>query len=347
MRSAGFLFAVPALLAASLALVLHDTRPASAAPWGTGSDDPVLLVDVTYEAGDPLPASVLDRTPAVPSSSGAAYDAILASPMMQHPGFLSEVQRWVHFFETRSTRWFPGYLERMTWFEDHVDDVLSQRGLPWSLRYLPVLESGYSPTAVSSAEAVGLWQFMAPTARDFGMRIDAVVDERRDPFKATDAAARFLGQLYGDFDSWFLALASYNAGPHRIRGILQRHAPGRATSDRLYWDVRQHLPQETRDFVPKFVAAMVIASDPEAHGYRTPPKQPFAFDRIRVEPGTRLSTVARAVGSSSAEIDRLNPEYLRGRTPSGGVTYVRVPVGSGEAVQGRSARGRRGDGTQP
>ncbi len=265
-------------------------------------------------------------------------DEILASPMFQDRRFVAEVRRWVTFWETRHSQWVPSYLERMTWFEGNVDAVLAEHGLPWSLRFLPVLESGYSPSAVSSASAVGLWQFMEPTAKDFGMEVTRIVDERRDPFKSTDAAAKFLRELRGDFGSWFLALAAYNAGPERIRGILRRHAPGAEMSDSLYWAVRHHLPAETRDFVPKFLGAVFVAANPKAHGYEKPTPRPFRFDRVLVTEHTSLSAIARAADTTHDEIKRLNPEFISGVTPPRRNSYVRVPLGSASTVHRNATR---------
>jgi membrane-bound lytic murein transglycosylase D len=271
-------------------------------------------------------------------------DAILTSPMFQDQRFLAEVHKWVTFWETRHSKWVPSYLERMTWFEGNVDAVLAEHELPWSLRFLPVLESGYSTSAVSSASAVGLWQFMEPTAKDFGMEVTPVVDERRDPFKSTDAAAKFLSELHDEFDSWFLALAAYNAGPARIRGILRRHAPGAPMSDSLYWAVREHLPAETRDFVPKFLGAVFVAANPEAHGYERPTARPFRFDRVLVTDQTSLSAIARAADTTHDEIKRLNPEFIGGVTPPRRNSYVRVPLGSASLVQRNATRRSEGGG---
>ena len=281
-------------------------------------------------------------SPILPASFTAIEDELLASPMFEDQQFLYEVGRWVRFWETTHSKWLPTYLERMTWFEDNVDAVLAAHELPWSLRFLPILESGYSPSAVSSASAVGLWQFMEPTARDFDMEVTRLVDERRDPFKSTEAAASFLGQLRTDFGSWFLALAAYNAGPDRIRGILERRAPGAVLSDSLYWAIRHHLPSETRDFVPKFLGAVVVAANPEQHGYERPEPNPFVFDRVLVAALTSLAAVARYAGTSQEEITRLNPELIGGVTPPSRNTYVRVPVGSAEVLRANVAQ--KGDG---
>lgn len=265
--------------------------------------------------------------------SDRIVDELLQTPMLSHPPFVEEVRRWVDFWETAPATWFPDYLTRMTWFEELVDTTLAAHGLPWSLRYLPVIESGYSPTAVSSAEAVGMWQFMAHTARDFDMEVGPLVDERRDPFRSTEAAATYLRQLRDDFDSWFLALAAYNAGPHRIRGIIERYAPDAERSDALYWAIRPFLPKETADFVPNLFGAIIVASDPEAHGYARPTPAPFAFDVVPVRGSVTFEAAARATGVGRQEIARLNPAFVRGVTPRDAVVDLRVPPGRADAFR--------------
>lgn len=280
--------------------------------------------------------------PLLPPSLAGRDDDLLASPMLRDPEFRAEVERWVRFWETERTEWFPGYLARMTWFEGMVDTTLAAHGLPWSLRYLPVIESGYSTSAVSSAKAVGLWQLMASTAEDLGVEVTHFVDDRRDPFESTAAAADFLVALRAEFGSWFLALAAYNAGPDRIRGILRRHARNAPLSDSLYWAIRDVLPRETREFVPNLIGAMIVASDPEAHGYDVPEPRPFDFDRVPVRGAFTFEGLAQAAGANLEEIARLNPEYIRSVTPDRRRVEVRVPVGLGQAVRDYYASGARG-----
>ena len=274
-----------------------------------------------------------DEHSRIPPNFAVRADELLATPMLDNPEFRAEVARWVRFWETQPSQWFPAYLTRMTWFEEIVDTTLAAHDLPWSLRYLPVIESGYSPSAVSSAKAVGLWQFMADTARDFDIEVTRLVDDRRDPFVSTAAAADFLVHLREEFGSWFLALAAYNAGPNRIRGILDQHAPNAEPSDAVYWAIRDFLPKETADFVPNLFGAIIVASDPAAHGYSVPEPEPFAFDRVPVLGAITFEAVARATGASREEIARLNPEYLQGVTPAESVVDVRVPVGLGQSFR--------------
>ncbi len=291
------------------------------------------VVDVEPEGGATPAGVVVSAHPVLPERFHGVEDAILASPMLHHPPFAAEVERWVERWSTTFGRWMPTYLERMTSFEAYVDETLAEHGLPTSLRYLPVIESGYSPTAVSSAKAVGLWQFMAPTARDFGVEVSALVDDRRDPFVSTAAAADYLVQLHERYGSWFLALAAYNAGPDRIDGLIRRWLPGVEPSDAVYWALRNVLPDETRDFVPNFLGAVIVASDPEAYGFEAPRPVPFDFDRVPVSGSVSFATIARATGMPTDEIARLNPELLRGVTPPDRLVDLRLPPGSSVAFR--------------
>jgi len=224
----------------------------------------------------------------------------------------------------------------MGWFTETVDREIAARNLPASLRYLPVVESGYSPRAVSRASAVGIWQFMEETAEGFGLEINAHVDERRDPFKSTDAALTFLQQLRSEYGSWFFALAAYNSGPARVESILGRFAPLQVPSDSLFWALRKHFPVETQEFVPKLFGAIVVAGNPSAHGYTEVLARPFRFDRVRIPYPATLSVVAAAAGVDEAEIARLNPEFVEGGAPR--ERTFRIPEGKARSFRLNYAR---------
>jgi len=278
-------------------------------------------------------ASTSVSHPLLPPALAALDDGVLSSAMLHHPPFAAEVERWIGFWSNSFSDWMPVYLSRMTSFESMVDETLAAHGLPWSLRYLPVIESGYSPGAVSSAKAVGLWQFMAPTAVGFGIEVSDHVDDRRDPFVSTDAAAKYLVELREEFGSWFLALAAYNAGPDRIKGLLERYLPDVEPSDAAYWSLRNVLPDETAAFVPNLLGAIVVASDPAAHGYALPEPVPFDFESVPVLGSISFEGAARAASASAEEIARLNPEYVRGVTPPGRQVELRLPPGRSAAFR--------------
>jgi len=257
------------------------------------------------------------------------WDAILHSPTASNPAFLERIDYWTGIWRRSEVNRVPLYLERMALYQDLVDGVLEEHGLPKSLRYLPFLESGYSPRAVSRASAAGLWQFMAPTAADMRLSVTAYIDERRDPVKSTAAAAVYLTQLHQRFGSWYLALAAYNGGLGRVERLIAQHAPDAARDDDLYLTLGPHLPQETREFVARFIAGARVASDPEAFGFITPVGvEPFAWDEVVVADAASLDMLARAAGTTEAVIAALNPQLLRGMTLPRASTTVRVPPGS-------------------
>jgi membrane-bound lytic murein transglycosylase D len=169
---------------------------------------------------------------------------------------------------------------------------------------------------------------MAGTAREFGMEVGAFVDERRNPYKSTEAAVEFLEELHGDFDSWFLALAAYNGGPNRARRILRENAPLAQPSDSLFWALREHWPRETQEFVPKLVGAIIVARDPMRFGYEpVQPDAPLRFDRVTVSDAATLDVLAGAAEIDEDAMRMLNPELFRGFTPPGSSYVLRVPAG--------------------
>lgn len=298
-------------------------------PAETPPSLPPLLQDPVSEEKSPEPAP--DK-PLVEVPGSTAVDPILDSPWAREPGMQQEVQRWMESFQGREAPRFREALARMGRYRGMVEQELRARNLPQSLVFLPIVESWYAPSAVSWVGAGGLWQFMPATARGMGLRVDRLTDERRDPFRATPPALDFLSQLRDQFGSWFLALAAYNGGPGRLSRILRRRAPGEAGHDGLFRDVLRDLPRETRNFVPRFLAAATIGANPDAYGFGdVRVEDPLLFDEVEVPDATSLDVVARAAGVQQATIEGLNPQLLRGLTPAGVRTRIRVPFGKGEA----------------
>ena len=239
------------------------------------------------------------------------------------------VERWIEFFTTGAGRTrFRIYLERSGAFEDMIRQRLRDAEMPEDLLYLAMIESGMNPNAYSRAHAVGLWQFIKGTGRRYDLEIGYWLDERRDPFKATDAAVAHLGDLYEEFGSWYLAAAAYNAGAGRVsRGIKK-------TGSSDFWDLADArvLRSETRNYVPKLIAATMIATNPETYGFtdieRAPPLE---FDVVDVPDATSFDVLAEAAGTTEDEIRRLNPQYPRRVTPPDGAAEVRVPKGQSAA----------------
>ncbi len=239
-----------------------------------------------------------------------------------------EVEHWMERYLTDQRPVFRQYLEREGLYSEMILDALHRRGMPQELLYLAAIESGFSPGASSPVSATGLWQFMGPTAEAFGLRIDAYVDERRDPVRATEAALDYLSTLHDRFGSWYLAAAAYNAGPSRVARLLKAHTDDSQEAEDLYWEIVDHLPRETRAYVPKMLAAVLLAQAAHQYGFDVKPANPIRFDRVWVPGGTSLRTVAKAVGAPLARIRELNPQLLRGVTPPGETFGIRVPVGS-------------------
>ena len=237
------------------------------------------------------------------------------------------VEKWINYYAGRGRERFQVWLERSGTYMDLLTRNLRAEGVPEELANLVFVESGFNMHAKSVARAVGPWQFIRGTARIFGLEMTAYKDERRDPELATRAAARYLRRLYTMFDgSWPLALAAYNSG----EGTVMRAIKKQKTTD--FWKLR--LPRETQDYVPKFLAAMEIASDPERYGFATPERSPLQYDRVTVKGPVDLTEVARVGGMDMEELKRLNPVFVRHRTPGDKEgTEIKVPHGKGEELQ--------------
>ncbi len=174
---------------------------------------------------------------------------------------------------------------------------------------------------------------MTPTAQQFGLRVDTYVDERRDPVRATDAALDYLQWLHERFGgSWYLAAAAYNAGPGRVERVLRRHASGRRGEEEIYWEILDHLPRETREYVPRLIAATLLAENAEAYGFAVRHDAPYRYETVFVPGGTTLRRIADVLDVPVRDLRALNPHLIQGMTPPGEVYGVRVPVGGTRAV---------------
>src|SRR5947199_5469372 len=256
------------------------------------------------------------------------------------------VLQYLEFFRLDSRDRFEIWLARLGRYEGMIRDRLRAKRLPEDLVYLSLIESGLSNTAVSRAKAVGMWQFMASTARLYGLTVDPGVDERRDPFKAPDAAVNYLADLRERLGSVYLAAAAYNAGVRRIERGIGRLPGSRGGSggepdsvgDETFFQLadRRYLRRETRDYVPKLIAASLVAKQPRRYGFDTvDPLPPLLFDEVTVGDATGLDVIARLADTSVAAILELNAQFVRGITPPGRSVVVRVPRGLGTLVAQR------------
>jgi membrane-bound lytic murein transglycosylase D len=271
-----------------------------------------------------VPASLGERIPEDRPPQVAELAPTLYLPVdVNH-----RVERWMRRYLTDLRQEFELYLAREGLYADLIRDALRERGLPEDLIYLAAIESAFRPEATSSQSASGIWQFMGPTAQEFGLRIDEYVDERRDPVQATEAALDYLQALHEQFGSWYLAAAAYNAGPGRVAQALRTRPQGVEGDETLYWDIIEHLPPETREYVPKILAAILLSRAAETYDFHLVERaSPVDFDRVWVPGGTSLNRMAQALGVPASTLQALNPHLIRGITPPGGMFPLRVPPG--------------------
>lgn len=206
-----------------------------------------------------------------------------------------------------------------------ITQVLHEEGVPEELAHLALIESGFLTHSASPSGAVGIWQFMVGTARRYGLRIDSWVDERRDPSKSTRAAVAYLKDLHDSFGRWYLAIAAYNAGQGAIEQAMQR------SGAKDFWTLstKAKLKEETRNFVPKFVAASLIASDPQKYGFvELVYDLPMDYEEMEIQGNLRLASLAEMAGTDQETIRELNPELLRSRTPPDERGFrIKLPAG--------------------
>lgn len=258
-------------------------------------------------------------------------DGYLDAKPYQIPMVLNDsVENHLEYFKTKGRDVFQKWLERSARYIPAMQEIFREKNLPEDLVYVAMIESGFNPYAVSWARAVGPWQFMPHTGKLYGLRIDWWVDERKDPIKSTYAAAEHLKDLHNLFGSWPLALASYNAGAGKVQRAVLR------TRSEDFWDLKasRYIRRETKNYIPKFMAATIIAKNPESYGFTTPPVAPFSYDEVVITESTDLRLIARCAGSSYGAIKELNPELKRWVTPPDDNRYIlRIPKGSREQFQ--------------
>jgi len=233
-----------------------------------------------------------------------------------------QVLAWVRIFTADKRGFVEGALSRASQYMPMIKQVFAEEGIPQDLAYLAVIESGFKNTARSRAKAVGMWQFIRSTGRIYGLTGNAWVEERRDPMKATRAAARYLRKLYEREGDWYLALLGYNAGPL----TTDRAAQGLGT--RNFWDMARSrfLRTETKQYVPKLCAAILVGRFPERYGLNLIQMRPYAYETVDVDRMTSLPVLARYAGTNVELLKELNPELLRASTPPGRYA-LRVPPG--------------------
>lgn len=288
----------------------------------------------------PAPAEPLPPTPVIPAPTeppaeiAPPEEPVVAEAPRYDIDFETnrQIDRWIGIYTRRGGSSFSYTLRRFDKVRPEMERIFEEYGLPKDLVYLSLIESGGTPHAVSHVGATGYWQFMAPTARHYGLRVDRWVDERRDLDKSTRAAARYLTHLHDIFDDWLLACAAYNAGEGTIRRIQRRHPE---VND--FWDItpRMHIKRETLAYVPKFLAALTVATDRGRYHLPAEPAAPPArtWSTVEVNSFTHLDEIAAAGGTTLRTLTALNPELIRDCTPPGAKDYtLRVPDNCADKV---------------
>jgi len=288
----------------------------------------------------PVPPAVGPGPTAGPSPAAAADAPATWDIDVSRYTTNERVQYYLDYFRGRARDHFEIYLARLGRWESLVRDKLRAARMPQDMVYLAVIESGMNPMAVSRRRAVGLWQFMAGTGRRYGLVVDPWVDERRDPWRATDAAIRMLSELNDRFGSLYLAAAAYDAGPGKIERGLNRYDFGQTQGNDLFFALadERFLRRETKDYVPKLIAAAMIAKEPEQWGFDHIERwDPLRYDSIEVRDAVGLDVVARLADTTTDAILELNPQFVRRVTPPDRTVWVRVPPGHADSAAARLA----------
>jgi membrane-bound lytic murein transglycosylase D len=276
----------------------------------------------------------LSSSAAVPSLRERLQDKAKASPPKQGASLIFDipvtynrrVSHWIQYYQTKGKTWFGDWLERSTKFMPFVQKDLKAYNLPQDLAFMVMIESGFEPNAKSHADAVGPWQFIQPTGERYGLRCNYWLDERRDLKKSTLAAINYIRDLYSEFGSWYLVAASYNMGESGLRRQIQKHR----TKD--FWELSRlgALPQETMDYVPKILAAMMVAKAPSLYGFKDFSKlDPLEYELAVVPGGTELTDLADHLGVTHKALKDLNAEIVLGYIPRQVERHtIRVPKGA-------------------
>jgi len=284
---------------------------------------------------EPTPSEALDDITTDLSPEDAQRELETVSPETSEVTFdipmvvNDKVLAWIDIFRNRSVfrSSFVGGFQRYGWYEPMIHRILEEEGLPSDLIFMAFLESTYKTSAYSRARAKGIWQFMTPTGRQYGLRVDRYVDERSHPEKSTRAAARYMKDLYATFGDWHLAIAAYNTGAGNIMRAQRR------SGKTDYWDLAKtrYMRLETKNFVPAILALALMAKEPGKYGFEDlRHNEPLEYDRITVEGPARLSLVAKLAGVSEDEVKFLNPHLRLGVTPPDERNYeLLVPAGTG------------------
>ncbi len=255
----------------------------------------------------------------VPTTKEDYIERLQALPTIIEMPYNDVVRSYINMYTGKRRGLVEQMLGLSIYYMPFFEQALEKEGLPIELKYLPVIESAINPDAVSPAGAAGLWQFMIGTAKDMGLTVNTLVDERRDPIRSSEAAARYLKQLYNKYGDWSLAIASYNCGPGNVQKALQRAGGGKKD----FWDIYYYLPKETRGYVPAFIAANYVMNYYEDHNIgKALSKRPIVTDTVMVKQDIYFEQISEVLGIPIQELKILNPQYRKNVIPGNTHPYA-------------------------
>lgn len=253
-----------------------------------------------------------DQRENIEASEQEIIERLAALPTEIEMPYNSVVKSYIDLYTQRRKQLVENMLGMSLYYMPIFEQALDRHGLPLELKYLPVIESALNPTAVSKAGATGLWQFMMPTATGLGLEVNTLIDERRDPYASSEAAAVYLKQLHDMFGDWSLAIAAYNCGPGNINKALRRAGGGKKD----FWEIYPLLPAETRGYLPAFIAANYVMNYYDKHNISPAlARKPIVTDSIHVTKRVNFNQIADVLDISIDEIRELNPQYRKDVIP--------------------------------
>ncbi len=253
-----------------------------------------------------------DSRASVTPTDEELIERLRAMPTVIEMPFNSVVRNNILMYTNRRKQLVENMLGMSLYYMPIFEQALDRYGLPLELKYLPVIESALNPEAVSRAGATGLWQFMLPTATGEGLEVSSLVDQRRDPYTSSDAAARYLKKLYDIFGDWSLVIASYNCGPGNVNKAIRRAGEGKKD----FWQIYPYLPAETRGYVPAFIAANYVMNYYDKHNISPAlAKKPIVTDTVHITRRVHFEQIRDVLGIPLEELQTLNPQYRTGLIP--------------------------------
>jgi membrane-bound lytic murein transglycosylase D len=280
-----------------------------------GSEELVILPPIDLYVGDTSPVEIVEDSQ-LPQSDFPLVLNPTVEKFIEAMTISGEFQQRISTGLQRSGAYLP-----------MIRPKFARAGLPEDLSYLPLIESAFSVKAYSRARAHGMWQFISSTGRHYGLEIGSLIDERRDPVRSTEAAVAYLSDLHASFNDWYLALAAYNSGAGNVRRAIRR------SGSRDFWVLLRYLPRETRNYVPAFIASVIVAKRPEKYGFSPTEEQPWQYDSIEVPDALDLQFLASESGISLTVLRELNPAIRRDLTPARGSTTLRLPPGTAATAE--------------